>query len=375
MSSELGPLVSVLTPVYNGAEYLAECIESVLSQTYSHLEYLIVNNCSTDTTLDIARSYEKLDARIRVHDFREFVGVIENHNRAFCLISPQSKYCKVLSADDRLFPECIEKLVEVAECNPRVGIVGSYAIHDQGFRRVGLPLERSIFEGREVCRLYLLGVIGALGAPSTLLYRSSLVRSSKTFYPGSLPNGDLAACLACLGEADFAFVHQILCYERIHNESLSADLGGLLSFQIDTLQFLSEYGPQYLDSQEINRKRQELVHEIYDGLAEGAVHLRRNPSWKYQRARLASLGYPVNDRGIAMAICMRVADLLLNPKQTVERIMRRRKRRAFVHQPEQGNTLPPRAVGPVIGRFGRPPVVSLPQPTIGAQPRPELREQ
>ena len=51
------PLVSVVTPVYNGAEYLVECIESVVNQTYANWEYVIVDNCSTDDTLAIARRY------------------------------------------------------------------------------------------------------------------------------------------------------------------------------------------------------------------------------------------------------------------------------------------------------------------------------
>ena len=49
--------VSVVTPVYNGANYLAECIESALAQTHKNLEYLIVNNCSTDRSQDIAKGY------------------------------------------------------------------------------------------------------------------------------------------------------------------------------------------------------------------------------------------------------------------------------------------------------------------------------
>jgi glycosyltransferase involved in cell wall biosynthesis len=61
------PFVSVVTPVYNGADFLAECIDSVLSQTYDNFEYLIVNNCSTDGTLAIALDYAKKDPRIRVH--------------------------------------------------------------------------------------------------------------------------------------------------------------------------------------------------------------------------------------------------------------------------------------------------------------------
>jgi len=51
------PLVSVVTPVYNGGVYLAECIESVLEQTYDRREYIIVNNCSTDNTATIAGPY------------------------------------------------------------------------------------------------------------------------------------------------------------------------------------------------------------------------------------------------------------------------------------------------------------------------------
>ena len=54
MSLPHGPLVSVLTPVYNGEDYLAECIESILAQTYRNFEYTIVNNCSKDRSLEIA---------------------------------------------------------------------------------------------------------------------------------------------------------------------------------------------------------------------------------------------------------------------------------------------------------------------------------
>jgi glycosyltransferase involved in cell wall biosynthesis len=56
MSFSEPPLVSVLTPVHNAAEFLAECIESILKQTYTNYEYIIVNNCSTDRTPEIARS-------------------------------------------------------------------------------------------------------------------------------------------------------------------------------------------------------------------------------------------------------------------------------------------------------------------------------
>src|SRR5215471_7959294 len=110
MSLRDEPLVSVVTPVYNGAAYLRECIESVLAQTYSNFEYIVVNNCSTDETLPIAEEYARKDKRIRVYSNDELLPIIANHNRTFRLISPQSKYCKQVSADDWIFPECLGRM-------------------------------------------------------------------------------------------------------------------------------------------------------------------------------------------------------------------------------------------------------------------------
>ena len=76
------PLVSVVTPMYNGEKYLSQCIESILSQTYENWEYIITNNRSKDRSLEIAESYAKKDSRIRVYTNEEFVTSIPNHNKA-----------------------------------------------------------------------------------------------------------------------------------------------------------------------------------------------------------------------------------------------------------------------------------------------------
>jgi glycosyltransferase involved in cell wall biosynthesis len=324
MNTQSQPLVSIVTPVYNGAPYLIECIESVLVQTYQNWEYIIVNNCSTDETLEIASRYAGQDSRIRVVNNRKFVGVIENHNIAFRLIAEQSKYCKVVSADDYLYPDCIDRMVDVAEHNPRVAIVASYAINDGGIHWIGLPPSTSLLGGEETCRLYLLGAIDPFGAPTGLLYRSSVLRSHNPFYPGSLPNGDFAACLVCLKDADFAFIHQILSYERIHAEALSSGVRNMNGFLIDRLQFLREYGLEYLEREQIARREKELLHDLYNNLAVAAVNFRGRQFWSYQRRRLAAIGYSIDVVKLAHAVFMKLLDLLLNPKQTVGKIIRRR---------------------------------------------------
>ena len=75
-----------------------------------------------------------------MHDNETFVGVIANHNIAFKLMSAEAKYCKVVSADDFLFPECVTRLVDLAEENPSVGIVGSYQLSGSQVRLAGFRI-------------------------------------------------------------------------------------------------------------------------------------------------------------------------------------------------------------------------------------------
>src|SRR5262245_55814999 len=110
-----GPLVSVITPVHNGAEYLAECIASVLRQTYTHWELLVVDNKSTDATTEVAEEAAQGDPRVQVRREEEFLGVYGSHNRALRAMSPAARYVKFVHADDWLFPECLERMVAVAE--------------------------------------------------------------------------------------------------------------------------------------------------------------------------------------------------------------------------------------------------------------------
>ncbi len=324
MSFRSSPLVSVITPVYNGEKYLGRCIESVLAQTYTNWEYVIVNNCSSDGTLEIATGYARRDSRVRVVSNSEFVGVTENHNVAFRRISQGSRYCKVVSADDYLFRECIERLVQAAERSPRIDIVGSYAINCEGIRWIGLPPDESVFEGRAICRLYLLGGLAPFGTPSTVLYRSRLVRSRDPFFPGPLPNADLAACLIALQDADFAFVHQILSFEQLHSNAVSARLSGLNAPFLDRIQFLQEYGPTYLNEREMKGRREELLRELYRNLAVNLINLEGRQFWDYQRRRLEPLGCSIYGARMAAAVCAKLADLLANPKQTLEKILRHR---------------------------------------------------
>ncbi len=325
------PLVSVVTPVYNGELFLRECIESVLAQTYSCWEYIIVDNCSTDRTLAIAQEYSRREPRIRICSNDTLLDIISNHNKAFSLISPASAYCKVVSADDWLFGECIERMVTLAEIHPTIGMVGSYQLSGGAekwyLRTYGLPYHSTVIPGREIGRKQLLGQLDVLGNPTSNLYRSDLVRSTDSFYPNSSAEADVSACFEILRETDFGFVHQVLSYERLHEVRMTTTSENLNAYLSSKLSDLLHYGPTYLTSQELQGRVRDLLKQYYHFLAIAAVNFKDQRFWNYHRRRLKELGYPLDILKLVTAISMKIFDLVLNPKCTVERALRQMKKR------------------------------------------------
>jgi glycosyltransferase involved in cell wall biosynthesis len=289
--SSSSPKVSVLTPVYNGAEYLDQCIESVLGQTFTDFEYIIVNNCSKDATLEIARRYAARDSRIKVHDNTEFLGVIENHNLAFSLMSPQAKYCKVVSADDFIFPACLEQMVSFADAHPSVGIVGCYELRDKEVRSTGLQYERSVVSGKDVCRETLLGDLYVFGAPTGLLYSCDLMRKNAPFYPNSNPHADASACFKVLVDRDFGFVHQVLAYTRVHPNSQTSQSLKVGKFIHSYLADLVRYGHHYLTAAEIDKRRELLLNWYYSWLVRRIYERWGDRAfWELQKKGLGDVG-------------------------------------------------------------------------------------
>jgi len=113
------PLVSICIPTYNGARWLKEALHSALTQTYEPLEILIVDDASTDATLDVARSFQ--DPHIRVEVNKRNLGAVRNRNR--CLMLSKGPLVKFLFQDDFLYPSCVEKMARLFKMYKRVGMV------------------------------------------------------------------------------------------------------------------------------------------------------------------------------------------------------------------------------------------------------------
>jgi glycosyltransferase involved in cell wall biosynthesis len=320
------PLVTVLTPVYNMGQYLADCIESVLAQTYQNFEYIIVNNCSTDQTLEVALRYAKKDSRIQVHNNDRFVPVIENHNIAFSLMSPRAKYCKLVCADDFIFSECIFKMVELAEGNPCVGIIGCYQLSGDHVLWQGFEYPRAVIPGRELGRRIFLGgdPTFGFGTPTSTMYRADLVRETAEFYPNPSPHADTSACFATLRKSDFGFVYQVLAYERTHAETQSAASRVIDRYSSAYLNDLVTYGPHYLVKEELNRCIKKNLNAYRRSLGVNyVVGFHGKEYWQYHKTRLNELGFPLTRMQLIKAAATTALQEMANPVQAAGKLLRR----------------------------------------------------
>ena len=112
------PRVSIGLPVYNGENYLTSAIETLLAQTFTDFELIISDNCSTDRTQDICRSFCDRDARIRYVRQAKNLGAVRNFNLVFHYA--RGEYFKWAAHDDVCAPAFLQRCVERLDANPSV---------------------------------------------------------------------------------------------------------------------------------------------------------------------------------------------------------------------------------------------------------------
>lgn len=128
MLSKTTPLVSVLMTAYNREDYIANAIESVLESTYENFELIIVDDCSTDRTLEIAKGYEAKDKRIKVYKNETNLGDYPNRNKVASYA--QGKYLKYCDSDEELYPYSLDIMVSCMERFPESPL-GLSHFHDK----------------------------------------------------------------------------------------------------------------------------------------------------------------------------------------------------------------------------------------------------
>lgn len=321
------PKVSVVTPVYNGARFLGEAIESVLSQTYSNWELIIADNCSTDDTLSIAHRYAAFDRRIRVIRTTHHLPLIQNWNRALGLQPPDTVYTKELHADDILMPNCLADMVALLEEFPTAAIAGSYILYGATVLHLGVPLGERLLDGHDVIRRTILGRWYLFGSPSSVMVRTRFARESgPVYYDDRLRHADVDACYRLLSRHDFGFVHQVLSATRTHPASITSTFTSFYStIALEHFCFLRRYGPRYLDPKTFAREYRTARKQYRRQFARRLIGGGGIRYWRFHQRHLDLFGYRLGPADAIMGALTELALLIADTRhatRSIRKLMR-----------------------------------------------------
>jgi glycosyltransferase involved in cell wall biosynthesis len=221
------PVVSILTPCFNHENYIGSCIESVKNQKYYDWEMIIINDGSTDRTIQIAESYKKTDKRIIIIN-QENIGIFrlaETYNTA--LNSSQGKYIAILEGDDLWEPDKLLRQVEVMESDHDIILSwGKAQAFTEILRAVGDPIptlvKAQVFNndppGAILRTLYFENPIPAV----TMLFRKDVLDSIGGFQQSfNLPLVDLPTIFSVLSRGKFYFDDYVLAKWRISSNQVT----------------------------------------------------------------------------------------------------------------------------------------------------------
>lgn len=216
------PRVTIGIPSYQGADFIGEAIASALSQDFTDLEVVIVDDASTDSTLEVIGSFD--DPRVRLFVNERNLGAGRNWNRV--LEEARGRYVKVMGGDDVLLPGSIAAEVAVLEADPDVVLVtGPRVLVTEGGRRImrrGNGPFKGRVSGREAGREMIRRGSNLVGEPCATLFRRSAVSEVGPFDESAPYCIDMEMWLRLLETGDLFVLDEPVCNYRIVGASWSA---------------------------------------------------------------------------------------------------------------------------------------------------------
>ncbi len=233
--------MSVLLPVYNGEKYLEEAIVSVLNQTFTDFEVLVIDDCSTDGSVAIVERLKKQDSRLKFFQNKKNQGLFANYNR--CIEHAAGRFIKPFAQDDILAPSAVGRMVDLMERDHSIALIScSCKIVDgqgkEGKTRCTFPESRKV-KGKDTVLYNLLALTNWIGEPSTVMYRKEF--SGTGFDTRLFHSGDLDMWFRVLLNGDYYFIDEPLASFRRHpGSATSTNLNGLL-FALDAVALAKTY--------------------------------------------------------------------------------------------------------------------------------------
>jgi glycosyltransferase involved in cell wall biosynthesis len=219
-----GPLVSIVLPTHNGAKYLAISVESCLQQTYSNIELIIVDDCSTDNTPTIIQSFVAKDQRVKYIRNEQNKKLPLSLNTGFEVAKGQ--YFTWTSDDNYYTPQAIETMVKTLQANPHAGLVYcNYTTIDDDGKITGKKIFNDVNNS----------MVKWLGCGACFLYEARLHAELKGYDASAFLIEDYDFFIRALTKTKFVYIPQTdLYYYRLHAASLTS-LYGYYNFDLQKI--------------------------------------------------------------------------------------------------------------------------------------------
>lgn len=323
------PFVTIAIPTYNRAELLRGCVQSALAQTYENIEVLVSDNSSPDNTQEMLQEFD--DKRLRVLTQEKNIGLLPNWNA--CLAAAKGEYVVLLSDDDRIAPQLIERCVSVVNGQRDIPIVvglSDFHIEATGRTRpatTSRSLATGIWPGTDILLEYLKGDIDVLASCSIMMWtEASRIQGG---FPLDFPHtADVAAWarLLFMGKAGFVNEACATCYSHGQSETSRLGTEQLLSDGWKVSNLISSLASLHVKDLLKRRNIQLEARRCFAGrgftiLSEyrrngGNLQKIVNFVWRF-RGDLSKVDIATILRFIAIILCPRpIADRLRRIKQT-----------------------------------------------------------
>jgi hypothetical protein len=278
------PIVSVLMTAYNRASFIGPAIESVLAQTFADFELVIVDDCSTDGTPEIARQYERLDSRVRVLINERNLGDYGNRNYTATLARGQ--YLKFHDSDDMMYPHCLDVMVSMLRAEPAAGFGLS-----SGHAWPGGPCPMLLTPRMAYQREFFGGGLFMCG-PAGAIFRSEAFRSLGGF-PLLGPHSDVLMWLRACKTTSCVLMPADLFWYRVHSgQHLQTEAG-----QYDALPLFRRFW-EALDAADcpltVDEREQAKCNATYK-LARNVLRDLRRGRLRFAAERIRTSSVPLKD--------------------------------------------------------------------------------
>jgi glycosyltransferase involved in cell wall biosynthesis len=220
------PLISVCIPSYNNERFIKSTIQSVIDQTYDNWELIIADDVSSDTSLEIIKSFN--DKRITILENKTNLGLAGNWNKV--VSEAKGEYLKLLCGDDLLSPDCLSKQVAIFTSNkyPSVSLVTSYrTIIDEDNKQLmtrKFSFMKGLIASQKAISLNFLFGTNIIGEPAMGLFKTSVFSKIGNYDDSNTYLVDLDFWLRVLLTGDLYLIPQSLSSFRISRGSMTSQL-------------------------------------------------------------------------------------------------------------------------------------------------------